>query len=41
MVIGATVMSGIVLLGLYQSARAAVLAVVAALGVVHACLKAR
>ena len=41
MVIGATVMSGIVLLGLYQSASvAAVLAVVAALGVVHACLKA-
>ena len=41
MVIGATVMSGIVLLALYQSASvAAVLAVVAALGVVHACLKA-
>ena len=41
MVIGATVMSGIVLLGLYQSASvAAVLAVIAALGIVHACLKA-
>lgn len=41
MVIGATVMSGIVLMGLYQSASVAmVLAVVAALGVVHACLKA-
>lgn len=41
MVIGATVLSGIVLLGLYQNASvAAVLAVVAALGVVHAFLKA-
>jgi ABC-type uncharacterized transport system substrate-binding protein/predicted MFS family arabinose efflux permease len=41
MVIGATIASGIVLLGLYQSASvAAVLAVVAALGVVHAFLKA-
>lgn len=41
MVIGATVLSGIVLVGLYQSASvAAVLAVVAALGVVHAFLKA-
>lgn len=40
-VIGATIMSGIVLLGLYQSASvAAVLAVVAALGVVHAFIKA-
>ncbi len=40
-VIGATVLSGIVLLGLYQNASvAAVLAVVAALGVVHAFLKA-
>jgi predicted MFS family arabinose efflux permease len=41
MVIGATVLSGIVLLGLYQnSSVVAVLAVVAALGVVHAFLKA-
>lgn len=41
MVIGATVLSGIVLLGLYQNASvAAVLLVVAALGVVHAFLKA-
>ena len=41
MVIGATVLSGIVLLGLYQSASVAkVLAVVAALGVAHAFLKA-
>lgn len=41
MVIIATIASGIVLLGLYQSASvAAVLAVVAALGVVHAFLKA-
>ncbi|NVO23030.1 MFS transporter [Donghicola sp. B5-SW-15] len=40
-VIGATIMSGIVLMGLYQSATvAAVLAVVAALGVVHAFIKA-
>ncbi|MGJ8603696.1 MAG: MFS transporter [Marivita sp.] len=41
MVIGATVLSGIVLLGLYQSASvAAVLMAVAALGIVHAFLKA-
>lgn len=41
MVIGATIMSGVVLLGLYQNGSAAsVLAVVAALGVVHAFLKA-
>lgn len=41
MVIGATTVSGVVLLGLYQSASVAgVLLVVAALGVVHAFLKA-